>query len=216
MLEHQLERLHRCQQVDNIVVATSTLQTDDAIVELVGRIDGVDTFRGSETDVLGRYMGAAEAHDAQVVVRVTADCPLIDPRVVDSAIALFERHQPEVGYVSNAVRRSYPRGLDVEVFSIEGLRTAFDEAHSPPDREHVTPFIRRHPERFPSVDLVDSEDHSDLRWTVDTPEDFELVTAIYERLYPLNPAFGYRDALGLIQAEPELKLINQHVQQKET
>lgn len=216
MLQRQLERLARCRFVDRTVVATTTLPSDDPIVDLVDNLDldGIGSFRGPENDVLARYFEAAREENAEVVVRVTADCPLIDPGVVDAAIDLYLKNRGSTAYVTNSIVRTYPRGLDVEVFPMSVLETAAREAVSGSDREHVTPFVWRQPERFLRLDLVDSEDNSELRWTVDTPEDYELVKRLYEQLYPTDPAFDYRAALKVVRAQPELRTLNQHVQQK--
>lgn len=214
MIQRQLERLARCANVDQIVVATTESPKDDPIAELLNYLGGVGVFRGSEEDVLSRFNDAAKGFGADVVVRVTADCPLIDPGVVDAGIELYRSLQPEVAYVSNGVIRTYPRGLDVEVFPMSALSEAHAEATKASDREHVTPFIWRRPDLYPRADLLDSDDNSWYRWTVDTPEDFELVTEVYERLYGTNPEFGYRDVLDLMRVEPGLPLLNQHIEQK--
>lgn len=214
MLERQLERLARCRRVDRIVVATTDRPVDDPIVDLVTSLDGVAVYRGPEDDVLARYVGAAREHGADVVVRVTSDCPLIDPDVVDEAIAVYQRNEGHVSYVSNAIERTFPRGLDVEVVPSDVLETAAAEATSPSDREHVTAYIWRRPERFPRIDVLAEEDNSQLRWTVDTPEDFSLVSRIYDRLYPVKPDFIYSDVLALVKASPELADVNRHVVQK--
>lgn len=214
MLERQVERLRRCELVDQIVVATTKLPADDSIVTVVDKLQGVGLHRGSEADVLGRYLGAANDYGAEVIVRITADCPLIDPDVVDAAIRLHARNQPRVAYVSNVIERTYARGLDVEVFPSGALAVAADEAVVASDREHVTPFIWRQPDRFPQAHLLDVEDNSQLRWTVDTPEDYAFVTRVYEELYPSNPTFDYRAVLSLLRAKPELGLVNQHIEQK--
>ena len=212
MLARQLERLARCKRVDKIVVATTENATERPIVELVNSLSTIRLFRGSEDNVLSRYLGAAQTFGADVVVRVTSDCPLIEPDVVDACIKAFEKGSAD--YVSNVLERSYPRGLDTEVFSFEALATAHNEATAQPDREHVTPFIWRQPERFKLVDVLDHEDNSELRWTVDTPADFAFVERIYELLYLNNPQFDYEDVLKLIRARPELNFINRHVEQK--
>jgi spore coat polysaccharide biosynthesis protein SpsF len=216
MLARQIERLSRSKLTDRIVVATTDRSEDDAIVNLLRTISGVYSYRGPEDDVLQRYIGAANEYEADVIVRVTADCPLIEPAVIDAAIESYLKHASTITYVTNCIVRTYPRGLDVEVFPLLALETAHSEAKSSADREHVTPFIWRQPKRFPRYDLVDNEDNSHLRWTVDTPEDFELIIKIYEALFPTQPAFNYRDALQLVRQHPNLSMINQHIQQKIT
>ncbi len=211
MLARLLERLARCVTVDDIVVATTNDGTEQPIVALADS-SSVHVFRGSEDDVLGRYHGAAQHYAADVVVRITADCPLIAPEVVDECVEAFLAS--EVDYASNVFKRTYPRGLDTEVLSRAALETAHNEATIPSDREHVTPFVWRQPQRFRLLDVTDVENHSDLRWTVDTPEDFELISRIYSALYPTNPAFSYRDVLRLLSEHPEWSDINRHVEQK--
>ena len=213
MLARQLERLARCKRVDEIVVATTDDGSEQPIVELTNALD-VHVFRGSVDDVLGRYYNAARRHAADVVVRITSDCPLIAPEVVDKCVMGFFAPPDKVDYASNGFGRSYPRGLDTEVFSVAALEAAFHEATTPPEREHVTPFIWRQPRRFRLLDVVAPENHSDLRWTVDTPEDFELVSRIYGALYPTNPAFSYQDVLSLLAKRPEWSDLNRHVEQK--
>lgn len=216
MLTRQLERLSRSKLADRIVVATTERREDDAIIDLVGTMDGVYGYRGPQNDVLRRYIGAAHMNEANVIVRVTADCPLIEPTVIDAAIEAYLKHRASITYVTNGIVRTYPRGLDVEVLPLQALETADSEAETASDREHVTPFIWRQPERFPRYDLVDSLDNSHHRWTVDTPEDFELMTHIYEALFPTKPDFDYQDVLDLLRQQPELSNINRHIQQKST
>jgi spore coat polysaccharide biosynthesis protein SpsF len=214
MLVRQLERLRRCRLVEHIVVATTNKTTDDAIAALVKLQPNVGLFRGSEEDVLERYAEAAYDAHADVVVRVTSDCPLIEPSVVDRCIEVILQQWDEIDYVSNCHHRTYPRGLDTEVVRAETLARAHAEATEFAEREHVTQFIWRRPNRFRMVDVCDSEDHSDLRWTVDTPEDLDLVRRIYEALYPVDSTFSYWAALELVARSPELQSINNHVQQK--
>ena len=213
MLARLLERLAHCERVDDIVVATTDDGSERPIVELMDALN-VNIFRGSEDDVLARYYGAARRYNVDVVVRVTSDCPLIAPEVVDKCVEAFLASGGNVDYASNGFKRTYPRGLDTEVFGVGALEAAHHEATTPPEREHVTPFIWRQPQRFRLLDVVDAEDHSDLRWTVDTPEDFELVAKIYGALYPTNPAFSYRDVLRLLSEHPEWSDLNRHVEQK--
>ena len=174
MVERQIERLRRCATLERLVVATSDDASDDVLAAFLADI-GIETFRGSLHDVLGRYVGAIQALGVSgPVVRLTADCPLADPGVIDDCVLM--QAELAVDYCSNGRRRTYPRGLDVEVFEAEGLLLAGREAVDPYDREHVTPFLYRYPERgFSQGELVQDRDDSPLRWTVDTPEDFAFV-----------------------------------------
>lgn len=212
LLAYELERLQRCQQADALVVATTTNTSDDPVAALCDAL-GVSVFRGSEQDVLSRYYGAARQAEAQTVVRVTADCPLIDPATVDQVIAHFKAAQGSLDYVSNTLVRSYPRGLDVEVFSRWALETAQQEATEPAHREHVTPFFYQNPQRFRLHCLEAPEPWGHHRWTVDTPEDFELIKRVLETLYPAKPDFDCRDVLTLLEQYPEWMALNAHIEQ---
>ncbi|MBI5937884.1 MAG: glycosyltransferase family protein [Betaproteobacteria bacterium] len=214
LLEYQIERLRRVQNAHEVVIATTKNATDDPIIGLCERL-GVSTYRGSEEDVLQRYYEAARAHGADVVVRVTSDCPVIDPAVVDAAIAMFLAPPMLYDYVSNTQARSYPRGLDVEVFSFAALAAAQTEGRLEYEREHVTPYLYQHPERFRIGQLVAGEDHSQHRWTVDTAEDFELIGRIIATLYPVNPEFDLAAMLDLLRRHPDWSEINAQVMQKQ-
>lgn len=211
MLSYQLERLQAASRVEKMVVATSTAPADDAIVEFCNA-QKVAYTRGPEDDVLARYAQAAVQFDARVVVRVTSDCPLIEPTLVDDAIAQFEAGGFD--YVSNMIEPTWPYGMAVEVFSRAALDEAHREATDPREREHVTPFIYWRPQRYSLKSLVRSPDLSQCRWTVDTPEDFELVSRIITALYPRNPRFTLADVLALLERNPSWSAINAHVQQK--
>ena len=213
LLEYQIERLQRVKLADKIVIATTTNQTDAPIVDLCNRLS-VAYFRGSEEDVLERYYQAATAHKADVVVRVTSDCPLIDPQVINRVIDYYLQNQSNYDYVSNSIKRTYPRGMDTEVFSFSVLQQAFMEATTQPDREHVTPFIYRQPERYRLGHVTYSEDCSHHRWTVDTPEDFELIKKIIEAVYPNELNFTLEDCLRLLQQHPDWYFINSKIAQK--
>jgi spore coat polysaccharide biosynthesis protein SpsF len=213
LLEYQIERLRRVRLADQIVIATTTNATDLPIVELCDRL-GTAYFRGAEEDVLGRYHDAATRYGADVVVRVTSDCPIIDPAVVDHVIKFYLDHRAEYDYVSNGLKRTYPRGMDAEVFPYRVLHEAYLEAVEKPDREHVTPFIYRHPQRYRLANVCFSEDQGHQRWTVDTREDFELIRRIIEALYPVNREFALRDVLNLLAEHPDWAAINAHVEQK--
>lgn len=213
LLEFLVERLHRVRQVDEIIIATTTNSNDDVIVEKCKRL-GVSVTRGSEHDVLARYYDAAVAHGVNRVVRVTSDCPLIDPQIIDRVIAFHADSDSTYDYVSNTLHQSFPYGMAVEVFPFRSLEVAFREAVIEPEREHVSPFIYTRPERFRLGQVVDGKDNSHHRWTVDTVEDFELVRLITEALYPIKPNFDMQDVLKLLDKNPHWVLINAHVQQK--
>lgn len=211
LLAYEIERLRRCQSV-SIMVATTTNATDDPVAALCETLE-VPVFRGSESDVLGRYYGAATKLGVETIVRVTADCPLIEPGVVDRVIARFLSGQGSLDYASNTLQRSFPRGLDVEVFSFAALEQAHREATLPPHREHVTPFFYSQPERFRLASIVSEQDLSAHRWTVDTPEDFALARNILEALYPVKPDFALADVLALLDEHPEWHALNAHIEQ---
>ena len=188
MMGRQIERLRRSRRLDELVVATSTDPSDEAIAAYCGAI-GIRTHRGSLQDVLGRYAGAVEAlGPADHVARLTADCPLADWGVIDQVIDLHLESGAD--YTSNTVDRWFPRGLDVEVFKAGLLPVIARDAADPYEREHVTPFFYRHPERFDLRQFTQADYEGNLRWTVDTPEDFDFAARVYETLYPGDPAFG--------------------------
>jgi len=213
LLEFQIERLRRVSQADRIVIATTTSPADAPLAEFCRKQD-IPCYRGQEEDVLSRYYGAAMEHGADAVVRVTSDCPLVDPVVIDKIITTYRANRNECAYASNTLDRTYPRGLDCEVFSFQALEAAHSEASTGPDREHVTPYIYHHPDRFPLVSVVLEQDLSGHRWTVDTAEDFELIRLMLEALYPTNPEFTLDDCLAILQANPEWSDINRAIEQK--
>jgi spore coat polysaccharide biosynthesis protein SpsF len=214
VLEHDIDRLKRIKNIDEIIIATTTLEKDNSIVKECENL-GVKYFRGSEGDVLSRYYYAAKENNGDVVVRVTSDCPLIDSEVSENIIEFYLDNKGKYDYVSNTIERTYPRGLDTEVFSFTSLERAFKEAISPRDREHVTPYIWDNPEIFKLAQYKNSKDYSDLRWTLDTEEDFELINRVYNLLYPnMNSKFEFQDILNLYNYYPELKSINAHIEQK--
>ena len=214
LLKYQLERLKRVSSADQVVVATTTNKTDDPIVELCQHLR-VSYYRGSEEDVLARYNEAAEINEAKVIVRVTSDCPLIDPTIIDKLIQTYHQKFPQYVYVSNVVKRTYPRGMDTEVFSFQALKQAHEEAIALTDREHVTSFIVGHAQRNSLRTVLYKSDQSQYRWTVDTADDFKLIYKIIATLYPKKPLFTLEDCLKLIEANPEWSNINAHVNQKE-
>ena len=213
LLEFHVERLRQVKEAEELVVATTNNSVDDTIVDMCDHL-GVSSFRGSEEDVLSRYNEAAREFQADIVVRVTSDCPLIDPAVVDRVIRAYKSSASGEVYASNTIQRTYPRGMDCEVFSSVVLDEAAREATEPSDREHVTPFIYRHPERYGLLNVKYDLDCSRYRWTVDTPEDFELIKRILEALYPDKPEFGLEDILRVMEDNPDWIELNRHVVQK--
>lgn len=201
MLLRQIERLKKSRKIDRLLVATSTEASDDQIEKLC-KEHGIAYHRGSLNDVLDRFYQAALDFKPEHVVRLTADCPLTDAKLIDDVIGFYL--DGGFDYASNAIQATYPDGLDVEVFRFSCLEQAWREAALPSQREHVTPFIHQQLLRFKIGHFKNSSDLSHLRWTVDEPKDFELVTMIYEALYPMNPAFSTQEILQLLDQRPEL------------
>jgi spore coat polysaccharide biosynthesis protein SpsF len=212
MLARQIERARRAATIDRLVVATSTERSDDPVAALCTRL-GVDCFRGSLDDVLDRFCKAAERYAPEQVVRLTGDCPLIDPEVIDDVVRFHLAGGHD--YSSNTLPPTFPHGLDVEIFRAACLAEAGREATSPFQREHVTPFLRRQPQRYRLGDFRHSPDLSALRWTVDNPEDFELVCQIYAALYPSRPNFVLDDIVELFKNNPDLARINARYRRNE-
>jgi spore coat polysaccharide biosynthesis protein SpsF len=205
MVARQIERVLRSRRIDRLIVATSTAASDDPLAELC-RERRIDCFRGDLDDVLDRVYRAAEAHQPKHVVRLTADCPLADPAVIDALIAFCL--DGAFDYASNALEPTFPDGLDAEIMTFAALREAWTNARLPSQREHVTPYIYQHADRFRIGSFKREPDLSALRWTVDERVDYELVSAVYDALYPANPAFSSEDVLRLLQARPELGTLN--------
>ncbi|GIN74769.1 spore coat protein [Bacillus sp. J14TS2] len=213
LLEYQLERIAKANELDGYVVATTTKDQDQAIVKLCDKL-GVPVFRGSEEDVLSRYFAAASYYQADVVIRLTSDCPLIDPHIIDQVIQRYCAELNHYDYVSNVLKRTFPRGMDIEVFSYEALTKCHQLAKQKGDREHVTRFLYQHPRQFKLLNVENSQDQSEHRWTVDTWEDFKLIRKIIESFYPHQPDYTMEDVLTLIQMNPEWREINRHIKQK--
>lgn len=206
MILRQIERLNRAPGLRRIVVATSDQPSDDPLAQAM-EAAGVPVFRGSLDDVLGRFIGAIDAFGpAEIAARLTADCPLADPGVIEATLAL--REATGADYAANAgERRTFPKGLDVEVFRVAALRAAAAEARDPYDREHVTPFLYRRPERFALAFHHQAVDEGELRWTVDRPDDLAFVRAVYEALYPADPAFTSDDVRAFVRGHPDLMIL---------
>ena len=210
VLAQVINRLRRATLVGEVVVATTHDAADDVIVEECDRLS-VAFFRGEQKDVLDRYYRAAHAFGAEAVVRITSDCPLIEPETTDRTISTFLDRRPD--YASNAIQRTYPRGLDTEVMTSDALARTWREAREPYQRSHVTAYIYENPEKFDIVSVSGEADYSRHRWTLDTPEDLKFIRAVYER-FGNDPNVYWRDVLALLECEPQLLELNCRVRQK--
>ncbi|WP_349305687.1 glycosyltransferase family protein [Parachlamydia sp. AcF125] len=213
LLGYLIERLKAVSRADDLVVATSTQAADQAIVEFC-QMAKVPVVRGSEANVLSRYVQAGQFAQAEAVVRITADCPMIDPQIVDQLITFYREHADQYDYVTNALTRTFPYGMEVEVFSFKQLEKAASLNPSLVEQEHVTPVFYFHQERYQIFNVSFEKDLSRYRLTVDTPEDFQLVQRVIEALYPANRLFSLKDILLLLQQHPEWLLLNAQIQQK--
>ena len=205
MIGRQIERLRLAERLGPILVATSEDPGDDPLVAYVESL-GVAVYRGSLHDVLDRFHGALEGHAAGPhFLRLTADCPLADPALIDLSIEVHLNSGAD--YTHTSPGWTFPKGLDVEVCTVAALNAAWAETADPYDREHVTPFIYRRPERF-KVEQITRDPPLRYRWTVDTPEDFAFVADVYEALYPANPAFTSQDILAWQARHPDRVIPN--------
>ena len=213
VLEHDVERMRQSKKVDDIIIATTTNPEDIAIVEVAQRC-GTKVFCGSEQDVLDRYYQAAKQFQVENIIRITSDCPLIDPFVIDEVITCYE--QGDYDIITNVPNEweqmSYPRGLDLEIFPFTWLEKAWVEAKDPYDREHVSPYIydhaqNRHYYRY-------EKDYSRYRWTLDTEEDWQVIRKIYEHFYHGVHDFYFEDIVKFMEEHPEIAEINADVVQK--
>jgi spore coat polysaccharide biosynthesis protein SpsF len=214
MLMRVVERASRARLPDQVVVATTKQEADDRLAALC-QGKGIAYFRGSAGDVLDRYYQAALTVRADVIVRLTADCPLLDPQVVDQTIKVFLDASPKVDLVVNRFvdDRTFPIGLDTEVVRFSALKQAWEKAELPHQREHVLPFIYEHPDQFSFIHFKADGDFGDYRWTVDTQEDLEFVRRVYLSFSPRTD-FGWKEILALLDRHPELQAINAHVPHK--
>ena len=213
LLDFLVERLSQSKEINGIVILTSDQPEDDTIA-LFCREKNLPCFRGSEDDVLDRFYQAALQRCPEGIVRITSDCPLIDPDIVDQIVREFRQTYPSVDYVTNSLERTFPRGLDVEVFSFKALEQAFQKAHLPEEREHVTVYLYRHPEQFHLKNVAHFPSLAHHRWTVDTIEDFALISLILENLYPENPQFRLMDVLHLLAQHTDWGQLNAHIEQR--
>ncbi len=216
VLQHVIERVKQIPLMDEIIIATTVEKQDDAIEKECKKLGnlGVKYFRGSEDDVLSRYYFAAKENNIDVVVRITSDCPLIDPYVTNEVIKSFINNEYDI--VTNAginmETRTYPRGLDTEVFSFKYLEEAYNNAKEKYEREHVTPYLYENAKD--AFYYVNDINYSKYRWTLDTDEDFELISIIYEKLYKGEHNFYLDDILKVFVEDESLININAHIEQK--
>jgi spore coat polysaccharide biosynthesis protein SpsF (cytidylyltransferase family) len=210
VLWHVVNRIRCCQTIAEVVVATSTDATDDSIEAWCQGAD-VSCYRGSLNDVLDRYYQAGLLHSAEVVVRITADCPAIDPTIVDEVVRGFLTG----GYQVYGLAGEFPDGLDCTVFMFSALARAWREAALPSEREHVGPYIEKHPEMFKSGGLKKFTGLSHHRWTLDEPKDYDFLQAVFSRLYQQDQIFLATDVLALLENEPELININNSIVRNE-
>ena len=213
LLSYLIERLKRVKEADNLIILTTIQPEDDSIIALCEK-EKVLWFRGSEENVLERYFQAAKQRQTDAIVRITSDCPLIDPAVIDRVIQSYKKEFPAYDYVSNSLEKTFPRGQDTEIFSFQALEKAFLSGISQEEREHVTPYLYTHPELFKLKNVFHHPSLGRMRWTVDTKEDFQLVRLILEHLYPSNPQFNMEDVLRLLEENPGWNSINAHIEQK--
>ncbi len=206
MVLRQLERVCRAELIEDLIIATSTDPSDDPLVEVLESA-GYSVFRGSLNDVLDRFIGAIDDFESRtgrtvdVVIRLTADCPLASPAVIDEVIRAFQTS--ETDYLSNTMTPSYPDGLDVEVVKVDVLREVASAATDPYEREHVTLGVYRRDKSYAIGNHADSSSNSELRWTVDTPEDLAFVSQVFAELHPHNSEFEYSDVLDYLRRHPE-------------
>ena len=210
LIEYLLLRVAKAKLIDKVVVASSVNSNNDPLVSFVNSL-GFETYRGSEQDVLSRFYEAAKFHKATTVLRITADCPLVDPNLIDSLIE--EYFNSGTDYATNTLPPTYPDGLDIEVFSFQSLERAYQEAVAPNEREHVTPYIR-YSGQFKIHNTVNKIDYSDRRWTVDEVDDFEVVSNIFQYFHP-DIYFDWENIIKIENLRPEMFQKNKHIKRNE-
>lgn len=214
MLEHLLHRVSRAVKADAIVIATTTLPLDNPVADFA-REHGAHLFRGAERDVLSRYYYCAQEFGAQNIVRVTGDCPMLDPHTIDEAIDQLERSNSD--YVSTGLPPiTYPNGMGCEAFTFGALEQAHKYAKEPWHREHVTTYIKEHARDFECLGLHLDRSYADLRLTVDTPEDYKVIKFVIDNLYPEKPEYNLHDVITFIAKHRSILSLNKHIRQKTT
>ena len=215
ILHHEIDRLKKCKEIDEIVIATTDKEDDDKIVNEAKKLS-VKYFRGSENDVLSRFYYAAKENNADIIVRVTSDCPCIDFEILDKMLIYFKDKYKEkqIDYLSNTINRTYPRGYDIEIFTFSALEKSYINAKKEYEREHVTPYIYDKTNNFLKLSFENTEDYSKYRVTLDTIEDFIVIKNIFENLYYKNPYFKLNDVVQYLNNNLHIVDINKHIEQK--
>lgn len=207
-LYHVYSRVSKSHMVDKVIIATTDKAEDD-IIEDYCKLNEFNFFRGSEEDVLDRYYKCCLKYNIKyedVIIRITADCPVIDPQIIDQVVSYYVKN--DFDYVSNAIEPTFPNGLDLEVFSLKALEQAYNRANLLSEREHVTPYIKKHPEQFKLSNFKYEKDLSHHRWTLDEKEDYELLKVIFDNLYYENEHFTFMDILAFVDNNTEVSKIN--------
>jgi len=213
LLVRMAERVQRAQLAGAVVVATTTAPADDAVAACCAA-HGLECFRGDALDLLDRHYRAARHYGADVVLKIPSDCPLIDPAVIDQVLGFYVANAGRYDFVSNLHPATFPDGNDVEIMPMTALETAWREARRPLEREHTTPFFWENPGRFRLGNMAwaGGRDYSMThRWTIDYPEDYAFISAVYEALHPAKPGFGLEDILHLLAERPDIAALNAHL-----
>ncbi len=213
MLWHVINRLGSSKKLDDVILAIPDTKENDTL-ETFAKDNKVKYFRGSEEDVLSRCYETAKKFKCDIIVRITSDCPLIDPEVVDLAI---KKHlNSNADYTSNVQIRTYPKGMDVEVLNFQALEKAHDETKDSADREHVALYIRKHPSIFKQSNIINDKNLASMRWTVDEKEDLDFVRKIFNKLYQKEKIFSMQEILKLLEKNSQLSEINKEIKRKKS
>lgn len=215
VLEHVIYRVSKSNLIDQIIVATTTNKEDDKIIDECLKI-GVNYYRGDENNVLSRYYETAFDKGYETIIRITSDCPLIDPKIIDNMIRYFnnENEKYRLDYLSNSLKETFPRGFDVEIFTFNSLKEAYENATLEYEKEHVTPYIYLNQDKFTIKNYYNSNKYQNYRLTLDTYEDYLVIKNIYDNIYKEDRMFFYEDIISYLNQYPEIANINQHIKQK--
>ncbi len=211
LIWHIIKRLKKSEIIEQIILATSSRKEDKKLVEIANNCE-ILSFVGDENDVLSRFYYAALKFNADPIIRITGDCPLVDPDLLDKMLKLYLENNYD--YVSNTITPTYPDGLDIEIFSMDALTKSFKEAKQKSEREHVTPYIWKNPKKFLLHNFENAEDESKFRWCVDEQEDLELIRKIYANFKP-KIVFSFDEVIQFIKSNPNISKINKTIKRNE-